>query len=349
MQNNMQIYKDMDRDRLIEILNRIGGVKIGLIGDICLDVYWRADMRKSELSRETPHYPLPVIEERMSPGGGANAAANMAALEPKRVEVFGAVGSDWRGRELTRLLKELGLGLSGIVCDVSCVTNAYIKPLRKGFSDVIYEDPRLDFTSYDSISSYVEDKLIAALDSAAADLDILCVSDQMPFGVITKRVREHICGLARGGLRVVADSRCNIAEFAGCTIKPNELEGANAVGLDPAGLYNIEDFARTAKILVEKIHGDVFMTLGDRGSLFVGERQAWHIPGHSISGAIDICGAGDSSLSGFGLSLAAGAKPWEAARIAGLCSEVTIRQIGVTGTASREQILERHSELTARA
>ena len=32
-------------------------------GDGCLDVYWHADMTRSELSRETPHHNLPVVQE----------------------------------------------------------------------------------------------------------------------------------------------------------------------------------------------------------------------------------------------------------------------------------------------
>ena len=85
----MRTYEGMSRGRLEEILGRMDGVRAGLLGDVCLDVYWHADMRKSELSRETPHFPLPVVEERMSPGGGANVAANMAALRPWSVRVFG--------------------------------------------------------------------------------------------------------------------------------------------------------------------------------------------------------------------------------------------------------------------
>ena|GEM_PF-4288646 len=34
----------------------------------------------AELSRETPHFAMPVVEERVSLGGGGNVAANMAAL-----------------------------------------------------------------------------------------------------------------------------------------------------------------------------------------------------------------------------------------------------------------------------
>lgn len=59
--------------------------RIGIIGDFCVDIYWHADMRKSELSRETPHYPLPIVGERVYLGAGGNVAANLAALAPKEL------------------------------------------------------------------------------------------------------------------------------------------------------------------------------------------------------------------------------------------------------------------------
>jgi len=120
------------------------------------------------------------------------------------------------------------------------------------------------------------------------------------------------------------------------------LEGAKAVDLDPAMLHDVNDFSRTAEILAGKTGRVVFMTLGALGSVIIDDSQKWHIPARKVTGTIDIVGAGDSSLSGFALALAAGAEPYEAAYIAGLCSEITIQQIGVTGTASRMQILKRH-------
>ena len=72
-----EAIKELDLNGLLE---KISKVKIGILGDLCLDVYWHADMRQSELSRETPHYPLPVVEERFSLGGAANVCANAAAL-----------------------------------------------------------------------------------------------------------------------------------------------------------------------------------------------------------------------------------------------------------------------------
>ena len=58
-------------------LTKLGKGRIGVIGDFCLDVYWHADMTRSELSRETPHFPLPIVQERLSPGGAGNVVANL--------------------------------------------------------------------------------------------------------------------------------------------------------------------------------------------------------------------------------------------------------------------------------
>ena len=78
-------------------LSLIGRVRIGVLGDAALDVHWYADMKKSELSRETPHYPLPVVREEFSPGAAGNLAANVAALLPGRLDFCGVIGGDWRG------------------------------------------------------------------------------------------------------------------------------------------------------------------------------------------------------------------------------------------------------------
>ena len=96
----------LTREELKRRLEAVDGAKICLIGDFCLDIYWHADMRLSELSRETPHYPLPIVEERFSPGGAGNVACNIAALRPGSLRVVGAAGTDWRGDLLLRALAE---------------------------------------------------------------------------------------------------------------------------------------------------------------------------------------------------------------------------------------------------
>lgn len=335
----LTVYSGMESHRLESLLAKFARIRIGLIGDICLDVYWLADMRKSELSRETPHYPLPIVSERMSPGAGGNVAANMAALRPGKLELISAVGPDWRGSELVRIFTGLGIDTAGIMIDPGMTTNAYIKPLRSGISSVVYEDPRLDFANHAPISETLENAIIERLDRSAASLDVLCVSDQMRFGLISERVRGHICRLAGQGLRVVVDSRDHIRHFAGVILKPNEIEGARAVGIDPTSLNGLDDFADAAQKLSSQNNSEVVMTIGALGALYADRGAVIRIPAPAVEGPIDICGAGDSFLSGFGLALAAGADQAEAAHIGNLCSSITIRQIGTTGTASREQIL----------
>ena len=65
---------------------------------------------------------------------------------------------------------------------------------------------------------------------------------------------------------------------------------------------------------------------------------ARHCPANRVEPPIDIVGAGDTFLSGFGCALASGATIDVAARIAALASSVTVKKIGTTGTASREEI-----------
>ena len=61
--------KPLTRTQLESLLAGTQKGRVGLIGDLCLDMYWIADMKRSQLSRETPHYPLPIVQERRSAGG----------------------------------------------------------------------------------------------------------------------------------------------------------------------------------------------------------------------------------------------------------------------------------------
>ena len=215
----MEEFNGISLERLEDILYKIGKVKVALIGDICLDVYWSADMTKSELSRETPHFPLPVVKERMSPGAGGNVAANIATLKPRSIKVLGVVGRDWRGDALVRILQESGIDTDGIVISKKAVTSAYCKPLRKGISNVEYEDPRMDFGNYENLPQQDETELLHNLEECIKTIDILCVSDQLKFGAITPVLREKIISYAKQGLKVVVDSRDRVGLYNGVNIK----------------------------------------------------------------------------------------------------------------------------------
>ena len=316
-------------------LRKLGKGRIAVIGDFCLDVYWHADMTKSELSRETPHFPLPIVRERLSPGGAGNVVMNLLALEPKIVTAIGVFGDDWRGSALQGLLKKAGADVSGVVTDSARVTNTYVKPLRKGFAEnVVYEDPRLDFTNYDPVTKATERKLIAALEKAAKDIDVLCVCDQMPCGCITPAVRAKIVALGKRGLTVIVDSRDRIGLYTDVIVKPNEIESARAF----KGKIPETAFERLAAALEKRTGRPAIVTAGDRGCYVSEKRKVTHVKACKVTGEIDFCGAGDTFLSGLAASTAAGFRLTDAATIACCCSAVTIKKLKTTGTANRLEL-----------
>lgn len=339
----MEIFSGISLERLDEILNAIQNVKAVLIGDICLDVYWKADMTKSELSRETPHFPLPVVKEWMSPGGAGNVAANIAALRPKSVKLIGVIGRDWRGDALNRKLQEAGIDICGVVISDTAVTNAYCKPLREGISNVEYEDPRLDFINYEYLRREDEINLLNLLEQYICGADILCVSDQLLYGCITPLIREKIILIAKAGIKVIVDSRDRIGLYKGVTLKPNEVEGARAVYNSTGYVASLENYAHIAKNLAVSNQSDVCMTLGSKGCIYADSKTVIHIPPCEVTPPIDICGAGDTFLAAYSCAIAAGAKPWETAYIANLAAAVTIAKVKITGTATPEEIRKRYS------
>ena len=83
------------------------------------------------------------------------------------------------------------------------------------------------------------------------------------------------------------------------------------------------------------------VTDGPRGLWTFDEQGEQHVPAVTVPEPIDIVGAGDSALAGLTAALCAGAALPEAAMVASLAASVTIQQLGVTGTATRAQVLER--------
>ncbi len=314
---------------LKKIFKWIDGAHIAVIGDFCLDVYWTADMTKSELSREVPHFPLPIIEERMSPGGAGNVVCNICALKPQKVSAIGMIGCDWRGDALKRLLANAGADVSALIASFGRITSAYIKPLRKGISGVIYEDPRLDFENHTPIPTNEEQLLLDALNKM--DADVICVCDQLKFGCITPRIRARLCEMGRSGRRIIVDSRDRIALYQNVIVKPNEVEASRVVQFD--GSYE-----EIVQRLSRKTGKPAIITLGEQGCLLCENDHIHHAAAQKIDPPIDICGAGDTFLSALACALSCDTPMTEAVAFANTASAVTIRKLNMTGTASRKEI-----------
>lgn len=326
-------------------------LRILLVGDACLDVYWHADMRLSQLSRETPNFPLPIVGERFSPGGGANAAACLSALGVGKVLLLTAMGEDWRARELKQACGHSGIDTSAVVSNPRVVTPAYCKPVCRGISDVEYEAPRIDFENRSPLPTEVENELLGRLRDLAGSVDAIAVSDQLEHGVVTPALRSELLTLSRDGLIVVADSRSRIGLFKGVIAKPNEYECAMALSVQPdcpgfggptgAGSDQPKESERRflAQELSRRNGAPVCMTLGPDGAVWANGDESTTVPGVKVTPPVDTVGAGDCFLSTLTAALAVGRSGVEAAFLANLASAVTVKKLGTTGTATPDEIL----------
>jgi len=332
-------------DELKDILNQIKNVRVGVIGDGCLDIYWHADMTLSELSRETPHYPLPVVKERLYLGAGANVAANLKSIGAKYVALLTVVGSDWRGREFLSILEALNISKEYILCSDERITPAYCKPLRRGISDVVYEDPRLDFENRVPLLQADEDRVLEQLRTMSAKVDIIAVCDQFRSGVITNKVRCELEALSKRGKLVVVDSRDNIGLYKGVIAKPNEIECVRAfTSLSPKHIGERDVFMAAIK-LEEKNHKPLVVTRGEKGALWVEKGHITLAPAMPATPPIDLVGAGDTFMSAFCCAYGAGLSGAKAIAFANCASSVVVKKIGMAGTANPKEILSRFKEL----
>jgi rfaE bifunctional protein kinase chain/domain len=341
----MKISQILSKVRLVEILSKFEQVRAGVIGDFALDAYWLVDMRRSRLSRETPHFPRPVVEERYSPGAGGNVAQNLAALGLKKVAAFCVIGEDAWGGILRDRLAEQKVSTQGLLPQAGRHTPAYIKPILMGY-DARQEDARLDFENLEPLSEQAEEALLKALEEQLESLDTVLISDQMEEnGVITPHMRQRLSELAdqHPNICFLADSRQRISLFRNMVLKPNRLEALAAIqpGSDPnqASPDAIEGAGRA---LVEQTHQAVYLTLGEQGALVCTPAECQVVLAAPVRDPLDITGAGDAFLAALAAGLAAGATALEAGAIANLAAAVTVEKLGQTGTASPEEIMERY-------
>ena len=101
-----------DTKHWLEIIDRFGGCRVALYGDLVLDRFILGTPKR--VSREAPVIILRHEEQRDVPGGGANALANLAALGVK-VAAIAAVGDDEPGRALVAALDDREIDTSRIV------------------------------------------------------------------------------------------------------------------------------------------------------------------------------------------------------------------------------------------
>jgi rfaE bifunctional protein kinase chain/domain len=324
--------------RVRDILARIGGVRVAVCGDFCLDAYWMLHPGGGEVSAETGLRAQAVGRHYCSLGGAANVVANLAALRPAGVRAIGVVGDDIYGRELLRQLDGLGADTRGMVVQ------------RGRFDTVTYgkryvdgrEEPRIDFGFLNERSADTDAALVGHVRLALEAGDAVIFNQQVP-GVLSDAFIDRLNALfaAHGDRVILCDSRHHGPRFAHASRKTNDAEVARPDGapLEPGVHPALPELEAFAAGLFAATRKPVFVTRGARGIL-TADGSGLHIaPGIQVLGRVDTVGAGDTVTAALALALGAGCTPAEAAGFANLAASVTVQKIFQTGTASPGEVI----------
>lgn len=307
--------------------------RVLVIGDIMLDRYWSGPTR-----RISPEAPVPVVKVEKNedrPGGAANVALNVAALGGKTT-LLGFVGQDEAAESL-----EVKLAVHNVTADLVKVAELpTITKLRilSGNQQLI----RLDFE--DSFATADPAPLLAKLDAALPDFDVLILSDYAK-GALTC-VRDIIALARRHKVPVLIDPKGDSFEkYRGATlIKPNMLEFETIVGK----VKNEDDLIEKAKNLLNELDLEALLvTRSENGMLLVRRGGSVLTLRTQAREVFDVTGAGDTVVGALATALSAGKSLEEACAIANCAAGVVVAKLGTSTVSPQElaQALHEHSSV----
>jgi D-beta-D-heptose 7-phosphate kinase/D-beta-D-heptose 1-phosphate adenosyltransferase len=298
-------------ERLERILDRMGAVRLLVVGDLVLDEYVLGDVE-----RVSPEAPVPVVhvrEEAVALGGAANVAA--------------------AGERIAGLLEDLGVDPAHLVVASERPTTRKTRVVARSQQVV-----RLDRESLEPPPPSVARRLLESVARAMPEASGVVVEDYGK-GVLSKRFATGLMRRFReADLPVVVDPKTTVAPYRGAALlKPNLRE---AEALSGVAIRGPADLAAAVSRLRRRIGGgDIVVTKGANGmTLFEGDGEGVDVP-TVVREVFDVQGAGDTTVAALALSLRAGARLFEAAVIANAAAGVVVGKVG-TATASIGEVRE---------
>src|ERR1700756_5127536 len=217
-----------ESERLRKIVEAFPNVTVTVLGDLVADEFVFGEI--SRVSREAPVLILKHRERTVVPGGGANAANNLADLGVNVLPV-GLVGDDEAGRLLVKYFRHKKIAVSGVLKDKSYTTVTKTRILAGMTHTARQQVVRVDREPQEAPNSHLTRELYLAARNYAHASDAVLVSDY-GYGAATPAIVTTLREKAKlGAVPIVLDSRYRMLQYAGITAgTPNEPEVEEALG-----------------------------------------------------------------------------------------------------------------------
>jgi rfaE bifunctional protein kinase chain/domain len=310
---------------LIEISDRMKGLKVCVLGDTIVDEYITCDALG--MSQEDPTIVVtPVAWEKFI--GGAGIVALHARGLGADVQFFSVTGKDEIAKYAKTKLESLGVN-THLFQDESRPTT-----LKQRFRARQKTLLRVSHLRQHSISVEIRERFYKEISDILAGIDLVIFSD-FNYGCLPQTLVDQVASICeQKGIMMVADSQSSsqvgdVSRFKKMTlVTPTEREARFAVHDFESGLVVLAE-----KLKKKSVANNVIITLGEEGVLIHAETEKesdWltdRLPAFNTAPK-DASGAGDSFLTCTSMAMAVGADIWKSAYLGSLAAACQVGHIG---------------------
>jgi rfaE bifunctional protein kinase chain/domain len=323
-------------DRLKKIVESFPKITVTVLGDLVADEFVFGEI--SRVSREAPVLILRHRERSVVPGGGANAANNLADLGINVLPV-GVVGDDEPGRLLLKYFRHKRIAVSGVLKDKSYSTITKTRILAGMTHTARQQVVRIDREPQEPPNAHLTRELYLAARNYAHASDAVLVSDY-GYGAATPAIVTALREKGKlGSVPIILDSRYRMLQYSGITATtPNEPEVEEALGVRIGQDWN-KVIAAGQQVMERMKLQSLVITRGRDGMVaFDVKHKPVDVPIFGSDQVTDVTGAGDTVIAAFTAALAAGATTEEAAHLANYAGGIVVMKRG-TATVSQAELL----------
>ena len=319
-------------ERLLGLIDAMAGQPVVMLVDLVADLFITGTPKR--ISREAPVLILSYESERLVPGGGANAVANVASLGGRPLPL-GIVGDDAHGRALLDALRERGVDTGGVLVRPGYRTPTKVRILGGGRHAIKQQIVRYDIEQTLELTGEEQDRFASSLKGWNREARVAILSDY-GYGSVVPEMLPLLRSALGTDATLLCDSRYRLGEFQGLDgATPNQEEAETLLGSGLDGHDRLETGGRTLR---ERLGARfLLITQGSRGMSLFEDSSSAHLPVHGTDQVADVTGAGDTVIGTFALALAAGATPLEAALLADYAGGVVVMKMG-TATLTRDEL-----------
>jgi rfaE bifunctional protein kinase chain/domain/rfaE bifunctional protein nucleotidyltransferase chain/domain len=340
----------ISEDGLLQILDKIRGKKVLVVGDTIVDKYIYCD--RLGMSADAP---VLVVRPRDSETflGGAGIVTQHVQSLGANVKFCTVIGQDANGEYVRRELKERNVDADLIVDTTrpTTVKTRYLSDGKKLLNVNVFRDHNLDAATAKEVRQHLE--------TAVADADAIVISD-FSYGVITRPLLDFLAETGqKRDIPVVGDAQSssqmgNVARLKNITVAtPSEREARLALCDRESGIADLG-----VMLLGQMNNRALIITLADRGMMIFDTRgKPWseiaatphlyeikqrliieYLPTFA-KWVADQMGAGDALSAAMAACLAAGASVMQAAFVANCAAAAEVQKMGNV-PVTREELVE---------